>query len=90
MELNEGSSDLVGLGRMPAGGVRSPSGPRYKLVGLSVLYCEHFGGRSPSGFPGSATHNYQCYGMQKYHPHTLEVWPESHWPGFALHQTDVL
>ena len=20
----------------------------------------------------------------------LEVWPESHWPGFALHQTDVL
>ena len=20
----------------------------------------------------------------------LEVWPESHWPGFALRQTDVL
>ncbi len=23
-------------------------------------------------------------------PTTLEVWPESHWPGFALRQTDVL
>ena len=22
--------------------------------------------------------------------HVLEVWPESHWPGFALRQTDVL
>ncbi len=21
---------------------------------------------------------------------SLEVWPESHWPGFALRQTDVL
>ena len=21
---------------------------------------------------------------------TLEVWPESHWPGFALRQADVL
>ena len=23
-------------------------------------------------------------------PSTLEVWPESHWPGFALRQADVL
>ena len=23
-------------------------------------------------------------------PVSLEVWPESHWPGFALRQTDVL
>ena len=23
-------------------------------------------------------------------PWQLEVWPESHWPGFALRQTDVL
>ena len=23
-------------------------------------------------------------------PQPLEVWPESHWPGFALRQTDVL
>ena len=23
-------------------------------------------------------------------PGRLEVWPESHWPGFVLHQTDVL
>ena len=25
----------------------------------------------------------------KYDPDSLEVWPESHWPGFALRQADV-
>ena len=39
--------------------------------GLSVLYCELSSRRSTCSFPWSATHNYQCCGMQKYHLRTL-------------------
>ena len=33
------------------------------------------------GLPGTGTTHALC---------ALEVWPESHWPGFALRQADVL
>ena len=32
----------------------------------------------------------KAYEVAKSQNMALEVWPESHWPGFALRQTDVL
>ena len=42
--------------------------------------------------PGYRLHfkTYTGFGDKPTHHEVLEVWPESHWPGFALREADVL
>ena len=37
-----------------------------------------------------AGHDHDAHKLRTWIRDNLEVWPESHWPGFALRQADVL